>query len=68
MHTEASGGALRIWPHGSYEAVELAPIADRLVVFDARWTHEVMPVKAHGARRCAFTQWFSALGAAPRRR
>lgn len=66
--TETSGGALRIWPHGSYEAVTLAPLADRLVIFESRWTHEVMPVlaAANGARRCAFTQWFSGLDAAPR--
>ena len=59
---DASGGALRLWPAGSYEAAELAPLADRLVVFDSTLTHEVVPVRLDGARRCAFTQWFSAVG------
>ena len=58
---EASGGALRLWPRGSYEAIVLPPKADRLVVFDATLTHEVMLVRLAAGRRCAFTQWFSAV-------
>ena len=38
------------------------PPTDRLVVFDSTLTHEVVPVRLDGARRCAFTQWFSAVG------
>ena len=57
---DVGGGALRLWPAGSYEAVELAPVGDRLVVFDSTLSHEVRPNEAD-ERRCAFTQWFSAV-------
>ena len=55
----ASGGAMRLWPRGSYEAVILPPVADRIVVFDSALMHEVVPVRLAAAKRCAFTQWFS---------
>ena len=57
------GGELRLWPNGSEQsAVELAPIADRLVVFDSRLLHEVRTNL--GVRpRCAWTQWYSAVAA-----
>jgi hypothetical protein len=59
----ASGGGLRIWPSGSYTAVQIAPVGDRLVVFDSRLVHEVLPVRHEHGRRCAFTMWYSAVGA-----
>ena len=59
----SSGGELRLWPAGSYRAVELAPLADRLVVFDSSLLHEVLPNRA-ARPRCAYTQWFSAVGGA----
>ena len=64
---DTAGGELRIWPEGSYEAIEIPPKGDRLVVFIANMSHEVLPVKAASGsgsvaqRRCAFTQWFSAV-------
>ena len=59
---ESSGGALRLWPKGSYEAISIPPVADRLVVFESHLTHEVQTVRLSGGRRCAFTVWYSAVG------
>ena len=59
---ESSGGALRLWPKGSYEAISIPPVADRLVVFESHLTHEVQRVRLSGGRRCAFTAWYSAVG------
>ena len=42
------------------EAVEIAPVGDRLVVFESLLTHEVLPVRLR-ERRCAFTLWLSAV-------
>jgi Flp pilus assembly protein TadD len=39
-----AGGALRLWPAGSYQSIELHPVGDRLIVFASSLTHEVMPV------------------------
>lgn len=55
------GGALRLWPEGSYASVEVQPVGDRLVVFSSALGHEVLPVKSQSAARCAFTMWFSAV-------
>lgn len=58
------GGELRIWPEGAYEAVEVEPIGDRLVIFDSSLVHEVLPLSPSAPEpRCAFTQWFSAVRA-----
>ena len=61
---EGKGGTLRLWPReGDYRAETIAPIGDRLVLFISNRTHEVTPVvdAGGGTRRCAFTQWFSAV-------
>ena len=61
-HQQADGGELRLWPAKgtTHEAVDIEPLADRLVVFESSLVHEVRAY--HGSTpRCAFTQWFSAL-------
>ena len=64
---QEDGGDLRIWPadHGTtaHEAADIAPLPDRLVVFESSLVHEVRAYRGM-APRCAFTQWFSALGEA----
>ena len=59
------GGALRLWPEGSYESVEVSAVGDRLIVFSSTLGHEVLPVvtSTAGVQRCAFTSWFSAVRA-----
>lgn len=53
------GGCLRCYPNdenGKEIAVDVEPLADRLLMFQSRWVeHEVLPAFA---RRYAITMWF----------
>lgn len=51
----ADGGSLRLYPDGGQAPVDVAPVGDRLVVFQSSLEHEVLVTHAP---RCAFTAWF----------
>ena len=65
----AEAGELRLWPSSAQSpsqsallvagsAVDVEPLAGRLVLFDSRLAHEVRPWRAEGGRvRCALTLW-----------
>ena len=71
MWRREHGGLLRMYglpSKNQNNMKDVEPRADRLVLFDSRLEHEVLPLhpkrragsqRASYPRRCAFTQWFS---------
>ena len=56
----ADGGALRLWPPGGGDAIDVVPESNRLVLFLSRLVaHEVLPARAP---RRAVSMWFSEPG------
>ena len=58
---DGDGGLLRLHLDANL-TVDVAPHADRLVVFRSEIEHEVLPYAGgRGRQRCALTQWYQDL-------